>query len=284
LILCPACRAVLRAEPDRLRCTACGRSVALADGIFSFAGGNVDSSGYDPAWFDRLEQIESRHFWFRARRRLIARLFERHVERPGRVLEVGTGTGSVARMLADRGYRVAASDIHREALDHARAKGLTDLYQFDLARSPFCEQFDAVGLFDVLEHVDDDHAALEAVWRALRPGGRLVLTVPAHAWLWSGSDAIAGHRRRYGPAELRGRVRAAGFDVLHCRCFFVALVPWLLLRRLLGSAGQTAGLNVIPVANGLMSAMLEVEDHLLGPLRPGIGGSIALVAQRPAGH
>jgi len=252
------------------------------DGIVSFGlRTEKNKADYDPAWFDRLDRVEARHFWFRARRRVIMRLFERYVDRSGRVLEVGTGTGSVAAALVRRGFNVAVSDVHRQALVHAGRKGLSERYEFDLARAPFREHFDAIGLFDVLEHLDDDRAALAVIHRMLRPGGSLVLTVPAHRWLWNRSDILAGHKRRYGPGDISRIAASAGFEVIEVRCFFFSLVPLLLLRRAFTPGGErAAGLSVVPVANEVLFAILSLETFLSGPFRPRVGGSIALVAQR----
>ena len=246
----------------------------------------ANTADYDPVWFDRLDRVEARHFWFRARRGVIARLFERYARRSDRVLEIGAGTGSVAAALAARGFNVAVSDIHHQALEIAGRRGLAERYEFDLMAMPFREQFDVIGLFDVLEHLDDDRAALLAIRQALKPGGRLVLTVPAHRWLWNQSDMLAHHKRRYGLKEIRQRIAAAGFDILDARGFFVSLVPLLLLRRLVSpgrkddSRTAAAGLSVIPVANEIMLSILSLDNLLSGWLRPAAGGSIAVVARK----
>lgn len=243
---------------------------------------------YDPVWFDRLDQVESRHFWFRARRSVITRLFDRYVRRSDSVLEVGAGTGSVAAALARLGYNVAVTDVHHQALELAGRKGLTERYECDLMAMPFREQFDVVGLFDVLEHIDDDRAALLGIRQVLKPGGRLILTVPAHSWLWNHSDVLARHKRRYGLVEIRDRVAAAGFELVESRCFFVSLVPLLLLRTVLSpgrevdSRREPAGLSVVPVANEILFAALSLDNVIWSRLRPSVGGSIALVARKTA--
>lgn len=248
----------------------------------------ANTADYDPVWFDRLDRVEARHFWFRARRNVIARLFERYARRSDRVLEIGAGTGSVAAALAARGFNVAVSDVHHQALEHAGRKGLAERYEFNLMAMPFRDHFDVIGLFDVLEHLDDDRAALLAIRQALKPGGRLILTVPAHRWLWNQSDVLARHKRRYGLKEIRQRVAAAGFDLLDARCFFASLVPLLLLRTLVSPGRRddkqqvAAGLSVVPIANEIMFATLSLDNLLSGWLRPAAGGSIAVVARKSA--
>jgi len=288
LIVCPACNHPLAPDHDRLSCAACGRTCEDEHGVLNFASEpNPDKADYDPAWFEQLDYVEERHFWFRARRAVILALFRRYARSTDEILEVGSGTGSVAAALAAQGYRVAVSDVHRASLEFAGRKGLAERYLFDLTRPPFQEHFDVVGLFDVLEHLTDDHQALAMVRRMLKPGGRVVITVPAHQWLWGQSDVVAGHKRRYGSRQLEDVVESVGLEVVELRGLFLSLVPLLAVRALLNPArecpkdGAALWLSVVPVANEILYAMLSTECHLLSGCRPHFGGSFALVARRP---
>src|SRR5690606_28048554 len=104
--------------------------------------------------------------------------------------------------------------------------------QMDARRIPFIEEFDVVGAFDVLEHVEEDEVVLAEIHQALKPDGHIVLTVPQHTWLWSPSDDYAHHERRYGLNELGKKVQAAGFKIQRSTSFVALLLPLMLLSRL----------------------------------------------------
>ncbi|MHC4777594.1 MAG: class I SAM-dependent methyltransferase, partial [Planctomycetota bacterium] len=158
--------------------------------------------------FPALFETEDRHFWFRARNRVIDALVASTVSRmePGFLaLEVGCGTGNVLRHLEKtcRRGRVVGMDLFAGGLRFARTRTSCPLVTGDMAFPPFRRPFDLVGLFDVLEHLPDDDSALRNIRGLLRDGGRLVVTVPAHQFLWSYVDEFSQHRRRYGPADLK---------------------------------------------------------------------------------
>jgi SAM-dependent methyltransferase len=103
--------------------------------------------------------------------------------------------------------------LYFEGLVNARSRGVKMLVRADMARFPFGSGFSLAGMFDVLEHIPDDRGALRSIYNALSPGGRLLLSVPAHQSLWSYFDEVANHCRRYELEGLRSRCLDAGFDV-----------------------------------------------------------------------
>src|SRR5262245_232189 len=250
--------------------------------------------------FAALFAVEDRHFWFSARNRVIQAVFWKlvHSLKPGyRVLEVGCGTGNVLRVLekvCQRG-KVIGSELFEEGLLFARRRVRCPLVLADVHRLPFAASFDLIGVFDVLEHIPDDGEALRELHRLLRPGGRLVVTVPAHPALWSHSDDYAGHYRRYSPAALRGALTRAGFRVDYLSPFMVPLVPLMWLSRRLGRLLKLGGpaarrssreralgdLNVVPVLNRCLAWLLAPEAPLLaGGRRFPIGTSLLAVASQ----
>ncbi|CAL9327130.1 Ubiquinone biosynthesis O-methyltransferase, mitochondrial (plasmid) [Streptomyces sp. enrichment culture] len=173
--------------------------------------------------YHAFAEVESRHWWFQGRRRIVAALLRDYLaDLPGaatgrlNVLDVGSGTGEMTEMLGGFG-NVTALDSSEHAIAYLRQRLPTGV----LARRgnipedlPRDESFDLVTAFDVVEHLADDVTALRAFRQVLPTGGRMVLTVPAHQVLWSHHDVYAGHFRRYSRARLRDLVhRSGGFQV-----------------------------------------------------------------------
>ena len=234
---------------------------------------------YNPEHFEPLFAVEDGHFWFRARNRCIAAAAGL-IANPGSVREIiehGCGTGFVLRELQRLFPRaqVTGADLFAEGLALARRRFTGRLIQVNLLECDFRAAFDLAGLFDVLEHLDRDVEALLALRRQLRPGGRLLLTVPAHRWLWSGYDVESGHRRRYTRAQLEARLAEAGFSVDYCTEFMCGLVPLMWLRRRAswgrGGTPETSTprpakdeLRVHPLANRVLEALLRPEASWIG--------------------
>lgn len=190
-------------------------------------------STYESKHLDLLEEIESDHFWFKNRREKICQIFLKYVNKTARILEIGSGTGFVAEKLKKAGFSVEVSDIYSNGLHYAKKKGFERLYQFDLFNPPFYEEFDVICLFDVLEHLNDENLALNCLKKMLKPGGLIILTVPAHKWLWSRDDLIGGHKRRYTRHSLKAAFNAAGLTPVDLSYFFTFILPFLILRRFL---------------------------------------------------
>lgn len=248
--------------------------------------------------FEPLFAAEEGHFWFRARNRSIAaatRLIP-DWDSIKDIIEHGCGTGFVLREL-QRVFpqaRVTGADLFAEGLSLARKRFSGTLVQTDLLQCDYRQAFDLVGLFDVLEHLDDDRLALETLRQQLRPGGWLLLTVPAHMVLWSDYDVASGHRRRYSRRELKARLFEAGFEVRFCTEFMSILFPLMFLRRRFawdrvgatantgcGSDALTNELQVNPFLNRIFDVMLRPEAAWIAQgRRLPAGTSIMALARR----
>src|SRR5688572_24003653 len=158
-------------------------------------------------------EVEATHWWFVARRRLLARLIARAAV-PGTagVLDIGTGTGTNLRLLRELGFsRRRGLDSSDEAIRWCAEKGLGEVTKGDVRRLPFGDgEFQLVLATDVIEHVDDDTLAISEIRRVLAPGGTAILTVPAFRSLWGVQDEVAQHKRRYRKNELVEVVRSGG--------------------------------------------------------------------------
>lgn len=257
---------------------------------------------YDPAVYEPLVKVEEHHFWFRARNRVIGALAAQVAEQlsPGyRVLEVGCGTGNVLRTLTDAcpTGTVVGMDLFADGLRFARARLPNALLvRGDVLHPPFAERFEIVGMFDVLEHLEDDLGALRALRLLVADGGTLILTVPAGRALWSYFDEASRHVRRYEIEELADKLTRTGFEVEFLSPYMGILYPMLWLgRRLAGGDHQPGAdpeltrrlfdreLHVNPVAGAALGVMLRLErPWLLRRRRLPIGSSLIAIA-RPIG-
>lgn len=248
---------------------------------------------YPPEVFPLLSAVEEKSFWFQARNRILLRLFERFVGRSGRILEVGCGTGFVLSGLATRfpDYDLTGAEAFVEGLKFAQGRVPSARFlQMDATEMPFRDDFDAIGFFDVLEHIPDDEKALVSAHEALRPDGVLIVTVPQHDWLWSSYDDASDHKRRYSRKELVEKVRSAGFRVRSVTSFVSCLLPAMLLSRL-RRRGPVTSENLMDqmikdlspgrLVNGVAAGLMRIDETLirLGFSLPA-GGSLAMVASK----
>ncbi len=239
--------------------------------------------GFTDHGHEALDQVEDDYFWFQCRRRLLADLLQARIPRDGSYAEVGCGNGGVLSAVADvrPDLQLTGIEASLAGLAHARRRvPRAHLLQADATRLPFTGEFDAMGIYDVLEHIDDDHAVLQAMHRALKPDGLLLVTVPQHRWLWSWVDEASCHRRRYDRAELATKLEENGFEPLAWSSYLVWLMPMLWASRWHKPANPTAPKLPAPV-NGLLAAITGAETLLT---RAGWdhrwGGSMISLARR----
>jgi SAM-dependent methyltransferase len=285
---CLACDAqYLEVQND---CPVCGYRPEIVDGFTAYAPELAqEGGGFDASYFPVLARLEESNFWFKARNELILWALARYCGGFRRYLEIGCGTGYVLSGVARRfpDAVLGASEIFTAGLGFAaeRVPSAT-LMQMDARRIPFSEEFDVVGAYDVVEHIKEDEAVLVQAYRALKPGGHLLLTVPQHAWLWSSSDDYARHERRYSAAELHEKISAAGFNLLRSTSFVSLLLPLMLISRLNSKNRQkpfdpTDEFKIPSWLNAAFYQVMALERSLikLGANFP-VGGSRLLVAQK----
>jgi SAM-dependent methyltransferase len=176
-------------------------------------------------------ELEERSFWFRHRSACVLALVNRFVP-PGTIYDIGGGNGLVARALIDGGFDTVLVEPGEAGARNARRRAIQTVICATLATAKFeAAALPAAGIFDVLEHIEDEEGFLNELHRCLSPQGRLYLTVPAFGWLWSDDDVRAGHFRRYTLKSLITSIRRAGFTPLYATYFFTLLpVPLFLLR------------------------------------------------------
>jgi SAM-dependent methyltransferase len=284
---CVACGRSFTA--DDWRCQSCGFEPAERDGILCFAPDAVDEGrGFDRRSFDILVRHEDASFWFRGRNKLIAWALDRHFPAARSLLEVGCGTGYVLAGLrrAQPALTLVGAELYPEGLQYARERvPEAQFLQLDATNVPFDREWDVVGAFDVLEHVEDDEAAIAGLALATRPGGGVIVTVPQHPSLWSAADDYAHHQRRYTRRELVTKLRAAGLEMRRVTSFVSILLPAMYLSRL---RERRAGSDFDPAREHTAAARVKPLERILDLERLAIarglslpaGGSLLAVAER----
>ncbi len=239
------------------------------------------------AVFERMAEQDEVHWWYVARRRILRDLIARHVPMPenARILEIGCGTGHNFDMLREFG-RIDAIEVDAEARALASRR-----LGHAVASAPLPElsgipdgAYHLIALLDVLEHVDEDRAALASIATKLAPGGRILVTVPAYAWMWSAHDVVHHHKRRYSKRGLRSVIEAAGLKAERIGYFNSLLFPLAAAVRLAGKIRRKdESDDKMPPAplNAMFRTIFGLERHLVGrvPLPAGVS-LFALVSAR----
>lgn len=287
--ICSACNA--RFDSGGWVCPICGYMPSEINGFPALAAELANASGgFQPEYFGQLASLEAGNFWFQSRNTLILLLLKKHISTLKSFLEIGCGTGFVLSAIASAfpSATLTGAEIYSAGLEYAahRLPG-AQFMQMDARKIPFESHFDALGAFDVLEHIQEDSIALTQVYQALKPDGTLILTVPQHPLLWSSQDEMACHVRRYTATELKQKVLSAGFDIVDSGSFVALLLPLMWLSRRLGNTNNgghhdpMTELRIGRVANLILSVIMMVERMLfrLGVRFPA-GGSLFLVARK----
>jgi len=235
--------------------------------------------------YDRMAAHDSTHWWYRARRDILADYLTRYGKLPGeaRILEIGCGTGHNLPMLAGFGT-VDAIEIDPAAREIASERLGKPVGAAPLPELPGIERgaYDLIAVLDVVEHIEDDVAALAAMKSCLKPGGKILIAVPAHQWMWSAHDVVNHHHRRYSKGTLVSAIEKAGLRPRKLTYFNSLLFPLAAAARI---AGRLTGRDdsddsppPVPL-NKAFEAIFRLERHLVGraPMTPGV--SIVTLAE-----
>ena len=245
--------------------------------------------------YEDIYQAELTHWWFQARLQIVSTLIRRFgtSSAPLRIADIGCGMGASLDQLAKLGTVIGA-DFSPTALAFARSRTREPLVAAALPSLPFADGFfDVVCALDVIEHIDDDFAAVRELCRICRPGGLLVLTVPAYQWLWSEHDDINEHKRRYTRSRLQECLTPLPVDGLRLSYMNTLLAPPLMLLRLAKAAfrtrqntNQPAKSDVSPVPeplNTLLRMVFTTEAALLPHISLPFGTSVIAVSRKRTG-
>lgn len=286
--LCPSCNT--RIPGPEWHCLKCGYAPRVVDGFHMFAPDRAEEEqGFNRKDFSVLAAKEAEHFWFRFRNRLIVWATRRYFPEVKNILEIGCGTGFVLSALESNfpGALLTGSELQTTGLVHSAMRVTrATLIQMDARRIPFESEFDVVGAFDVLEHIDEDELVLKQMHQAVSPGGGIILTVPQHMYLWSVQDAYAQHLRRYDKEELLGKILRAGFEVLYTTSFVSILLPLMMVsrwrNRVRAEQFNPSGELEIPRAlSRILEMILRLElVWISAGYRFAVGGSRLVVARK----
>jgi SAM-dependent methyltransferase len=241
----------------------------------------------DRAVFDRMAEQDQIHWWYVARRKILAALIAREADLPddARILEIGCGTGHNFEMLKGFG-RLDALEVDEGARALARTRLGHEVGDAPLPGLPGVPDgaYDLIALLDVLEHVDNRAESLRSIAAKLKPHGKILITVPAYQWMWSAHDLAHHHKLRYSKKGLRRDAEAAGLKVRKLGFFNSLLFPIAAAVRILGKlAGKTSSDDKVPPGplNILFEKIFGLERHVIGRMPFPAGVSLfALLSTR----
>ncbi len=240
--------------------------------------------------FNWLASVEDGHFWFEQRSKLIGWAIRQFSGSPVNFLDVGCGTGFVLAHIGSAfpKTRLFGVDYYAEAISVARQRcPKACITKGDALKLDTGKLFDAVGCFDVLEHIHDDEALLKKIRNLISPRGRLFLSVPQHPGLWSSEDALACHQRRYTSSGLIKLAETCGLKCVWRTSFVCSLAPFMFYRRFRpnskpGDAGvKTIEFSLPGSINWIFGRLLAVERSLIATgISLPFGGSLLMVLEK----
>ena len=234
----------------------------------------------------RMSELDATHWWFVARRRILRDQITSLQLSPGaRVLEAGAGPGGNLEMLSEFG-ELDAFELDENARQIASARSGMEIRSGALPGDIGYEpgSFDLIVAFDVIEHIEADRGSIRALAQLLRPGARLIITVPAYGWLWSKHDDRHHHQRRYTRPAMRELAEETGLVVEKCSYFNTILFPLIViarsLKKLTGTADRPDDVMPAPFLNAVLLRIFSAERYLLRYLSLPFGVSIMCIARR----
>ena len=237
--------------------------------------------------FQKMLKLESSHWWFVARRKIIQRAINNlDLPRNIRILDAGCGNGDNLSLLSTFGDLVAF-EKNEYALKTAKSKKIGEIYKAELPDklpNTIKTNFDLIVLLDVLEHIDDDSKSLTTVRKLMNNKGIILITVPAFQWLWSEHDVIHHHKRRYSKSELREKLDSSGFRIKYISYFNTLLFPFALVERIGQKIFSPSNPEILELPNNKINFLLEkifsLETIFMNKISLPFGLSLVAIAEK----
>lgn len=253
----------------------------------------TEYNDYPSSGFDVTFEVESKSFWVRSRARIICKYLEKLLKNSkSKFLEIGCGTGyNLSELSKNNNFNLTGSEVYLNGLKYAKSKlPQLNFIQLDATHIPFHDEFDIIGSFDVLEHIEEDQKAISGIYQALNKTGYFILTVPQYMFLWSRLDEMVNHKRRYSRIEIRSKLEKSGFKIVFLSSFVFVLFPLMLIQRLINNKKNTTKtfheefteqVYFPPWINWIFDKIMKIDEFLiLKGLSLPFGGSLFVVAQK----
>jgi len=245
-------------------------------------------SSYPEQEYRAVESVQDVHWWFQGRKRLISYFLKSTMKGKSSYIEIGCGTGYLLDILQGLpGIAISGIDMHEESIRIAKKRcGTARIFKATVEELGE-ELFDTIGIFDVLEHIEDDKDVIKQLSKHLNLGGYMLITVPQHQWLFSDADQAAGHFRRYRRKKIRKLLVDAGLKVIFATSFVSFPLPAMWFKRFFQKStidnifSWEEELKVGRFANRVLSITSFLEYLLvrLGISFP-VGGSLFLLCRK----
>jgi ubiquinone/menaquinone biosynthesis C-methylase UbiE len=244
----------------------------------------------NPDEYRKMYELENSYWWFQGRRAIISGLLRRNMLAGGRrwrILDVGCGTGLMLEHLKDLGQEPAGLDLHSLSMFYCKRRGIKKLIRGDVTALPFPDNsFDLILALDLIEHVEDDRGLLREFHRVCAPGGKVMITAPAHPFLWSDHDEALHHFRRYRHRPFLSLLREAGFHPIRysyaITLVYAPIVAFRVLQRLVKRRGKpkTHLIELPQWINQALIGILRLEGALLERMNLPFGVSLLALLER----
>lgn len=252
-------------------------------------GSLAPQDDYPESFRMQMYEIEEKHFWHKGRNSIIESVVKRLLRFKNKLnyLEIGCGNGIVLKHLENKfKWHLEGIDLSLYALNLARKRTKARLMRADIFKVDMPRKYDVIGLFDVIEHVDDDSLFLKQCSKLLDKNGKIVITVPAGPSLWSVVDKASGHKRRYTMRSLKKSISNAGLDIEFISYYGFTILPFLWLSRLKNRPVKGFGdVEILSFSlrvpnnfiNSFLGSVLQLEAKYLRRFASSVGTSLIAV-------